>query len=250
MPSFRDRNHLMRLLKMDLGIYSVPMPISDDELYQLVVVDYALEEFNTIMPYTQKIMMDIERDAVADYENPVDLDADSSPVNNLLRIPKYFKTEILGVQDVKPYNSLSNLSMSSSFETLESYQDLAQGQELANLSSAMIPPKTFEFVAPDKLRLYNNHVYNSKIQVEVSYKHAEDLHTIPETQRSEFYKLVLLSAKAFLYANLSHYNEIETAYGRVSLNIDKWEGAAEQRDELVEKWKETHHLDQTNMFWI
>jgi hypothetical protein len=250
MPSFKDKNHLMRLLKTVLGIYSVPIPVSDEDFYNLVIQDMTLPDFSVYCPYRQRIMMDIKTDAVPDEEDPLIIDGDSSTVNNLLRIPKVVDRRIIGVSSVNPYNSLSNLSMSSSFETLESYQDLAQAQELANLASAMIPPKTFEFIAPDKIRLYNNHVYNSKLIVEVAYVHHPELHTIPEGARSSFFKLALLDAKIFLYNTLKHYNGIETAYGHVDLKIDDWSGAEGERADLINQWDDSFHLDQPNMFWI
>lgn len=250
MPAFRDKNHLMRLLKINLGIYSVPIPVSDEDFYKLVIIDQTLPQFSLMSPYVKRIMMDIDRDRVPDHEDPMFLDANSSPANNLLRIPKINGHEILQVLAVNPYNTLGNLSMSSSFETLESYQDLAQAQELANLASAMIPPKTFEYEPPDKLRLYNNHVYNSRIMVDIGYMHHEELFTIPMTQRDSFFDLALLDAEVFLYSMLKHYNEIETAYGRVSLKIDDWSGAASERRDLLEKWADVYHLDQPNMFWI
>lgn len=250
MAAFRDKNHLMRIIKTTLGIYSVPIPVSDEDFYNLVIVDNTLPTFSVISPFIEKIMMDVARDAVPDYEDPVLLDGNASPINNLCRIPKIRQEEIITVMSVTPYNALANLSMSSSFETLESYQDLAQAQELANLASAMIPPKTFEFVPPDKIRLYNNHTYNSKILVEIGYMHSPELFTIPITQRDSFFDLALLDAKLFLYNTLKHYSEIETAYGRVNLKIDDWNGAEGERKELLERWADTYHLDQPNMFWI
>lgn len=250
MATFHDKNHLLRMLKGQLGIYSVPLPFSDDEFYKLVILDITLPEFSNLCPYIEKVIMDIQTDAVPDREDPVHIDGDSTTINTLLRIPPVRPNRILGVASVKPHNRLSNLSMSSSFETLESYQDLAQAQEIANLSSLMIPPMTFEYKAPDKVRLYNNHTYTSKLEVEVKYEHHPELFTIPDGQRSSFFKLALLDAKSWLFENLKHYNEFETAYGHISLKIDDWANASDQRADLLEKWEDTYHMDQPNTFWI
>ena len=251
MPVFKDKNHLMRLLKSTLGIYSIKLPFDDEEFYSLTVLDMTLGDFSVFQPYHYKVMMDIKDDAVPDREDPVKIDGDSSPINNMLRIPSLFgHRKILGVNRVDPYNSLSNLSMSSSYETMEAFQDIAQAQSLADLASAMIPPKTFEFIGPDKLRIYNNHVYNSKILVEVLYEHHPELFTIPETARGSFFKLALLDAKVFLYNNLKHYSELETALGRVNLKIDDWSGAEGERNDLINQWEDVYHLDLTTAFWV
>lgn len=251
MPTFRDKNHLMRLLKTTLGIYSIPLPFDDQEFYDLVICDMTLPDFSIYCPFRDKVMLDIENDVVADWEDPVQIDGDSSTVNSLLRIPKkYDDRPIISVMSVSPYNSLSNLSMSSSFETLESYQDLACAQEIANLSSAMIPPKTFEFLPPDKIRLYNNHVYNSKLIAEIAYMHHKELFTIPTAARQSFFELAKLDAKVFLYNTLKHYSSITTAYGTIDLKIDEWSNAESERAELTSRWDDLYHLDQPNMMYI
>ena len=251
MPAFRDKNHLLRLLKGDLGIYSLPLPFDDNEFYQNIILDRTLPEFSSMFPDIRTVIMDIYTDAVPDREDPVNIDGDSVTINTLLRIPPIRAQRIQGVASVKPHNRLSNLSMSSSFETLESYQDLAQAQSLADLASIMIPPATFKFIAPDKVRLYNNHTYTSKIEVEVKYDHHEELFTITDPgMRAAFYNLALLDAKSWMYANLKRYGGFRTAYGEVNLEIDDWSSAEADRKELISQWEEVMHLDQPNVFWI
>lgn len=249
--AFHDKNHLLRMMKGDLGVMAIPLPISDEELYQLIILDRTLPTFSQVCPLIEKVIMDIQTDAVPDREDPVHIDGDSTTINTLLRIPPVKPYRILGVASVRPHNRLSNLSMSSSFETLESYQDLAQAQSLADLSSLMIPPMTFEYKAPDKVRLYNNHTYTSKLEVEVKYEHHPELFTIPDTARESFYKLALLDAKSWFYTNMNQFSEFETAYGHVTLkNIEEWSGADDKREELLNNWDETYHMDQPNIFWI
>jgi hypothetical protein len=250
MYAWHDKNHLLRLLKGDLGFGIRPAPTTDNEFYQCIILDRALPTFSVLEPYREKIIMDIFTDAVADREDPVNIDGDSVTINTLLRIPPVKQQRILGVASVRPHNRLSNLSMSSSFEAVESYQDLAQAQSLADLASILIPPMTFEYKRPDKLRLYNNHTYTSKIEVEVKYEHHPELYTIPDTQRESFYTLALLSAKAFLFNNLDMYSGFRTAYGEVDLKIDKWSNAEDDLNNLLKEWEELYHLDQPNIFWI
>ena len=103
---------------------------------------------------------------------------------------------------------------------------------------------------PDKIRLYNNHTYTSKIEVEVKYEHHHELFTIPDSQRESFYEFALLTAKAFLFNNLDMYSGFRTAYGEVDLKIDKWGNAEDDLRSMVKEWEELYHLDQPNIFWI
>ena len=47
---FRDRNHLMKLLKQDLGVYSIKLPVSDKELFEDVIRDKTLMVFGIYSP--------------------------------------------------------------------------------------------------------------------------------------------------------------------------------------------------------
>ena len=251
MGTFRDKNHLLRNLKGDLGIFSTPLPFDDNEFYKLIIEDRALPEFSAYMPYMKVVIMDIYTDAVADREDPVNIDGDSVTINTLLRIPPILDQRILGVDYVRPHNRLSNLSMSSSFETVQNYQDLAQAQSLADLSSLMIPPMTFEYRPPDKIRLYNNHTYTSKLEVRVKYEHHKELFTIKDSLRPAFYQFALLTAESWFYANMRNYPGFRTAYGEVEIKaMDEWSGARDKKEELCKEWDETYHLDQTNIFYI
>jgi hypothetical protein len=82
-----------------------------------------------------------------------------------------------------------------------------------------------------------------EIDIEFAVEHTENLSSIPPTAFESFHELAELDIKIFLYNTLKHYNEIQTAYGTISLKIDDWANAEQDRKDLIEKWRDLYHLD-------
>jgi hypothetical protein len=49
--------------------------------------------------------------------------------------------------------------------------------------------------------------------------------------------------KMFLYNTLKMYDNIPTAFGNINLKIDDLQSAEESRNTLLDKWRDTFHLD-------
>lgn len=243
---FRDKSHLLKRLKMALGIYSIKLPVSDDELFQDVVVDTTLPVFSTYVPYEYNMLVDLNEIRIVD-RYAVD---DSSLISNCYEIPNIFpKQRCLGINNIRPYIEYNGMMMTSSYETIDSYQVLATGQTLANLSSAMIPPQTFKFFPPNKFEIYNQVLYNNKVYLDLIYTHSSELFTIPETARESFFKLALLDTKMYLWNTLKYYTTIQTAYGQLDLKVENWEQAESERNDLLSQWDENYHLDSVPAIW-
>ena len=237
---FRDKAHLLKRLKMALGIYSITLPVNDDELFRDVIQDETLPVFSVYVPYKYEMLADLNELRVSDRYNT----DDSNLVSNQYEIPNIFpKQRIIGINNIRPYIEYNGMMMTSSYETIDSYQVLATGQTLANLSSAMVPPQTFEFQPPNRFKIFNQVLYNNKVYIDIDYTHSPELFTIPETARESFFKLALLDAKMYLYNQLKYYTTIQTAYGQMDLKIENWENAESERADLLNNWDENYHLD-------
>lgn len=237
---FKNKAHLLKRLKQMLGIYSIKLPVTDDELYQDVIVETTLPVFSIYMPYQYELLVDLNEIRITD-RYAAD---DSSLISNCYQIPDIFPNQsCLGINNIRPYIEYNGMMMTSSYETIDSYQTLATGQTLANLASAMIPPQTFKFMPPNKFEIYNQVLYNNKVFLDLNYVHSPELFTIPETARESFFKLALLDTRAYLYNMLKYYTTIQTAYGQMDLKIENWENAENDRQELLNQWDDNYHLD-------
>lgn len=237
---FRDKSHLLKRIKQELGIYSIKLPVDDTELYEDVIVDTTIPVFSTYIPYEYELVVDLNELRIVD-RYAAD---DSSLISNVYEIPNIFKRQrCIGINNIRPYIEYNGMMMTSSYETIDSYEVLATGQGLANLSSTMVPPQTWKFIPPNKFQIFNQVLYNNKVYLDLAYTHSPELFTIPETARESFFTLAVLDAKVYLWNALRYYTTIQTAFGQMDLKIDAWENAASDRKDLLREWDENYHLD-------
>lgn len=118
----------------------------------------------------------------------------------------------------------------------------------ASLMSQMMPKLTFKYEHPRKLIIYNMYI-NSRLVIDLGFEHDKSLASIPETARESFMQLALLDVKSNLYPTLKMYNEINTAIGNINLRIDDWANAESAREELINKWDDTYHLDMPGLYY-
>lgn len=237
---FWDKSHLLKRIKMALGTYSIKLPVEDKDIFADVIQDNTIPVFSTYVPYKYSMIGDLNEMRVND-RYKVD---DSSLVSNDYQLPNIFpEQECIGINNIRPYIEYNGMMMTASYETIDSYQVLATGQGLANLSSAMIPPQTFEFIPPNGFRIYNQVLYNNKVWLDLAYTHSPELNTIPLTARESFFQLALLDTKMYLWNQMKYYVGLQTAIGQLDLKIDSWENAESERKDLLNSWDDTYHLD-------
>lgn len=244
MGNFRDKAELLTDIKMDMGIYCIQLPLSDLDLYKYVIVKKTLPTYSVYNPWRYPITIDLEHIRINDRQCAEDGRVES----NMYRIPPVVDSmrndiRILGIESLYPCQYVNGMYLTPSYSTIEAYQALAIGQGLADLSSTMIPPLTFEFLPPNRFRIYNTIIYNNRVDMVLQLTHTPELYSIPETSRESFYELALLDVKMFVYNNLKYFNGMETAIGRLDLKIDQWESAEQDRKELLNEWSNTYHMD-------
>ena len=83
---FRDKAHLLKRLKMALGIYSITLPVNDDELFRDVIQDVTLPVFSVYVPYKYEMLADLNELRISDRYNT----DDSNLVSNQYEIPNIF----------------------------------------------------------------------------------------------------------------------------------------------------------------
>ena len=80
----------------------------------------------------------------------------------------------------------------------------------ADISNMSFPKFTFEFLTPNKLRIYN--LFGGSIVIKYAKLHNKDLSSIPMSQSETFKKLAIVDCKKALYGIIKHYNELETVF--------------------------------------
>ena len=169
-------SEFMTMLKEDIGIKDVPLPVDDGKLIERFDKS-ALREFSVRYPYITEIPITSQEAinyATRNFNGAVDY-----------IIPeKYYQgTQILDILGLNPggFGSEANMYMpnvvlGSADMLIESIADIKLA---ASIGSMMSHSPTHYFQPPNKLRIYNG--WNSaSYRVEIALKHDLSLSTIPQ----------------------------------------------------------------------
>lgn len=238
-------SELLTSIKMDLGIYGLRLPYENGDQALIDVINLkTIKTFSTFSPFVTTKSVDLTKDLKCEKEEYTE---------SVYVLPEIFgDREIMYIRTINLKSKLlGNGFISPTFDgSIETYNMLMQTQANANLASVAAPAITFKFVKPNKLHLYNVATAYGMIDIEFAIEHAANLSTIPMTSWDSFYELALLDIKRFLFNTLKHYTELQTAYGNINLRIDDWSSAESDRKDLIDRWRDSYHLDVESLFII
>lgn len=220
--------------KRKLGIKTFILPFTDDELMQVLYED-TLPVFSIYFPRYLRHMVNLN--TLKNAEN----------VNGLKR--RYFlnmtelkDVQIIDIEDVTTVQSFldefnwNNQNMGG----LDAYSMTANLYNDAVIESMMSTPITFKFEPPNILNFENSAcILNGDVEIKFLVCHAQDLSTVQYAQREMLFELFKLDLQISLYAELKHYDQINTTFGQIELKIDDWADAESKRFDIIQKWKET-----------
>lgn len=239
-----NMSNIITRIKLSLGLMAIATPFENiDETILTILQDITIPDFSLYNPCRDRLQLktsDLERLEKTDqYE--------------VYLLPDFKNRKLLYVFDVTYDDScLSGLGYYGGGMPLMTGNVINQtmlANAGAHLISTMMPKMTFKFEYPRKLYLYN--IYSSSsIVLDLGFEHDKSLASIPETCRDSFIQLAMLDVKSNLYPTLKMYSELNTAIGNINLKLDDWSNAESAREELINKWADTYHLDMTPMYFI
>ena len=241
---------LISSIKLDLGLVAMATPFDNlDELIREIIVIRTIPVFDELHPYIVTLQIDT---------NELDM-VEKRSESTVYRLPDVFgNAQIMMITHMEPlydndrYSHDYNTSLFSYGVTpcIYGYQELMLAQAQANMLSTAAKGITFQFIAPNMIEIFSGYAMGNTYRLSVAITHADNLSTIPATCYGSFLKLATLDVKNYLYNTLIHYENLSTAYGQLSLNIDRWSNAEDDRRALIEKWEQTYHLDLSNIYFI
>lgn len=237
-------SNIVTRIKLKLGLLNIATPIENlDETIVTILKDITIPVFSVYYPVKESLTL-----------NTYDLELlEKSGIYEKYLLPEFKTRKLLYVFDVS-YDT----TVLSGLGYYGGGMPLLQGNLInqtmlanagASLMNHMIPKLTFKFEAPRNLYIYNAYS-SSKVVLDLGFEHDKSLASIPETCREEFLKLALLDVKENLYPTLKQYTEINTAIGNINLKLDDWANAEEQRQQLIDKWDDTYHLDFQPVYYV
>ena len=156
----------MKQLKMDLGIYSIKLPLSDKDLYEYVICNKTLPVYSIYNPWQYAITIDLDRLEVADGRDKLK----STTMCRLFTLPKIIDNKnndirIIRVRDITPTRYINGIEDVTNYTTIEAFQGLAMTQALADLTSCMMPGLIFTFIPPNKVRIDNLVTFDNVVDI-------------------------------------------------------------------------------------
>ena len=131
---FRDKAHLIKMIKQHSGVYSIKLPLTDEEIYNDIIVDDTLETYSEFYPKLYVLPANLNQLRVPNArESTTDAVSDIYELPNLSPLTE--GNRIHSIAKIVPFNAMGYESATYAYETIDAFQALAISQGIANLSS-------------------------------------------------------------------------------------------------------------------
>ena len=221
-----DINKFMKKMVRHLGLASLGL----EEYYPLIketLIEDTLSTFSQFFPYEYTLSKNL---STLDKEEGEDLSyiyyiKDEFLENNNL--------EIISVMAVQGMSSFQQWN--APLQTFNVDAMILEGAASGIRSQLNISTKSFKFLPPNRLKLRGySGTEEIKIVVKIPYP---NFGYVPESLSIALEQLAKLDIKCVLYPELKMYDKLDTADGSIDLKIDDWANAEEQRQELLDSWR-------------
>jgi hypothetical protein len=236
-------SEFMTLLKEDIGIRDIPLPVSDEDLVKRFQ-NSSLKEFSTRYPRREKVLItDEDREKQTPYVTP------KHPV--IYHIPKsvYEDTSCRSVLMVTSFEITRPTGYADMYvpggiwagadTTIETLADI---RIAAQLGSAMSRAMTYEFRQPDIIYVYDGWM-GGVYEAEVGLMHDINLSTIPDTAFTNLRELATYDLEAYLYSQFKRKDNLDLGVANIDLKTEEWQSAGENMRNLLKEWDQTVNLD-------
>lgn len=237
-----NTNRIVRRIKRDIGIYGIALPIDNlDQLILDILIDTTLPVFSQYYPNEEWFPLDCLRPQPREF---------SQNRAELYILPEFPGRKLLYVKQVtynepnlsSNYNPVAS-ALNCPFNPVEA---IAVSNVSKNIIDGMVNSITFDYQHPRKLYVYDAMV-SARLTALLAFEHDRSFNSINPTCEESFYTLANLDVKAGLYPTIKHYNGLETALGRIELQIEDWQNAAQERKDLINAWDESYLLDAVDL---
>ena len=223
---------VLRYIHRMLGSSVQMIELSDEEIMR-VVFQESLMTYSKYFPYMFKVPL-----------KPSDCIGPQYP--NVYRIPNDDRLEIIGVHRVW----LDNMNQFGG-SLLPLVNDAFQSQLLNDALSQTITPTTFTYEAPNLVTIRPKIYHLGSALLEVKAVHPRHLRTIPVAMRDQFLRLCLDDVLISLYPIRHRFESYTTVYGALTPFFEMVDGAANDKQELIDSWKENLLKDaNAKRIWI
>ena len=221
-----DINRLMRKIIRHLGLASLSL----EKYYPMIketLDEDTLPVLSQFFPYDYTIKKDLSKckyEQAADYGYIYYIKDDWMEKNNLDVI------SVMAVQGASMFQEWN-----APLQTFNIDAMILEGVASSIRSQLNISTRSFRFMPPNRLKLRGfAGTEDVRITCKITYP---NWGYVPEGISIAAEQLAKLDVKAVLYPELKMYDKLESADGAIDLKIDDWANAEEQRQELLDSWR-------------
>ena len=208
---------LLRHIKSNLGSTVRPLPITDDEIME-IVIEESLPTFSKFYPYMYPVTINPNRDKIEDRNRSSVYVMDTNGME-ILGVAKVYRTDGATEDNRYPYYATNNIF------------DMAIANNYLSLTNV---PETFQFYPPSLVELFPKNFSDTDFMVVTKCVHLPSLQTIPINLKDEFFQLADIDVRIALYPILKQYDQLNTPFGQIDLKINDLEDAKNERKEIIE----------------
>ena len=242
---------IIKDIKLPNGLMTIALPYKEPiELVIQDIIKTSVRTFSQFKPQEKEC----ER-----YRKDLRYATDYDRYRGIYFIPEELTTTEVSYCDAEPIAttngkndqvSMNVFSAVSPFVGFGAYgpQDIinatATGAAVNKFTGVTSKVPTSEWLGYNKIRLLD-WPQNSLILFKAKCDHEPNCETIPTSCRESFIQLATLDVQRTLYNDLKN-QLVGSAFKDIKVEIEKWSGAEDARNALVEKWTESFHLDEVD----
>lgn len=229
-------------IKTQLGLYDITLPFVDPTTKVTIPTENVIRDVivhTTIPIYSQFVPWIRVGDINLANMKLIDRNA------NIYLLPAFLTTtHVQYVVDVRPAQNHYRGTygdISPAYGINRSAEGVITAMEYMMVAGEMRAEPTFDYLGYNKIRLFG--YPKDMITIQVACNHEPNGETIEDSCYDSFMQLAVLDVKEFLYNNLKYYKEIPSVSGPNKLEIDDFQNASSEKENLLEKWRDVFHLD-------
>ncbi len=219
-------NKLMKKMVRHLGLASLAL----EKYYPLIketLMEDTLSTFSQFFPYEYTYSKDLSKSKYDDAEDGSRI----YYINN-----EWLEKNDLEIISVMAVEGASTFQQwNAPLQTFNIDAMILEGAASSLRSQLNISTKSFKFLPPNRLKLRGYGGYEDvKIVVKIPYP---NIGYVPQSLSIAFEELAKLDIKCTLYPELKLYDKLQSADGEIDLKIDDWADAENQRQDLLDSWR-------------
>lgn len=235
-------------LLMQLGLYNIVLPFTDENgktkptenVIRDVLTVVTIPIYSQFCPLIKEGTIALNKLKCVDKKQSIYL------------LPAFLTlTPVMYINDVSmPFinNRGTYGDIAPAYGINRSVEGVITSQAYMMLAGQMRAEPTFELIKPNKVKLYG--YPNCELTFSVACQHDPNGETIEDSCYDSFMELAMLDVKMFLYNNLKYFDGIPTAFGEIKLKIEDYQSAESDRNQLLDRWRDTFHVDMQWDKWM